>query len=448
MKSKYYRILQFSLSLLCISFTMLYAQQEQQTYELSAQKAVEMALSNNRSIKALDHQLKGAQYDVKSAATNFFPQASLSAQYTRLSEIELSGAMANYGSLMGAGLENSYSVGLQVSQPIFTGFQLVNGLKSAKTAKVLQETTNQKTKQAIEYGVMQIYWGLVSLQKSQVVANEAKKQLEELASNQAAMMEQGVTTEHDYLLTKAALAQAEVGVLNVEETLKSMKRQFSVLLGLPVNSEIVLTDTNAGAKEIAAVNIDSLISNAKSERLDLKETCLQLQLSELSVKSLKSAWFPSLYANFAYNYANPDQLRQEEWGDNWTLTAALNFTLWDWGNRSYKIKKAKEQKLSLTELFAQKQETIESEVLDAYKEVNMNIKNLEVANLTAEAHEKNYQASVAKHEEGVISTYELLDTHNDYISAQYQALQAATNLELAVVNLRMGGLGKAAASNQ
>ena len=58
-----------------------------------------------------------------------------------------------------------------------------------------------------------------------------------------------------------------------------------------------------------------------------------------------------------------------------------------------------------------------------------------------EAREKAYDASLAKYEEGVIPMYELLDAHNSLISAKYAALQTATSLKLAIINLDMGGLG-------
>ena len=426
-----------SLVLLCFSFTLLYAQPDNQPVEISAEMAVMMAMNNNRNIKALDHQLKGTEYDVKSAVTRFLPQVSLSGNYNKL----------NIETVPGMG-KNSYKFGLQVQQPIFTGFQILNGLKSTKLSHTLQEATNDKTRQTIKYAVLQIYWGLVSLQKSQTVAIEAKKQLKELTSNQEAMMEQGMTTEHDYLLTKASLAQAEMNELNVIKTLKSMKRQFALLLGIPVNSEIILTDSTAGLKEITTNNVDSLITRAQMERPDLKEICYQLQLSEIGIKTARSSYLPSLYTGFSYSNSRPDMLRRDQWGDNWTLYATLNFNLWDWGDRTFKIKKAKEQKLSLVELFEQKKADIESDVLDALSDVNLSSKALEVAQLMADAREKNYHASLAKHEEGVISTYELLDTHNSYISAQYQALQAATNLELAVINLEMDGIGKTTDMNQ
>ena len=441
-----------SLVLLCFSFTLLYAQPDNQPVEISAEMAVMMAMNNNRNIKALDHQLKGTEYDVKSAITNFLPDVSLSGQYTRLSKQDdlpsVPGGMSSGLLGMGMDMENTYNFGLQIQQPIFTGFQILNGLRSAKLSHTLQEMTNDRTRQTIKFAVLQIYWGLASLQKSQTVASEAKRQLEELASNQEAMMEQGMTTEHDYLLTKASLAQAEMNELNVIKSLKSMNRQFALLLGIPVNSKIILTDSTAGSKEITTNNVDSLITSAYMERPDLKETCFQLQLSDLGIKAARASYYPSLYAGFSYSNSRPDNFYRDQWGDSWTLYASLNFTLWDWGNRAFKVKKAKEQKLSLVELFEQKKADIESDVLDALSDVNLSSKALEVAQLMADAREKNYHASLAKHEEGVISTYELLDTHNSYISAQYQALQAATNLELAVINLEMDGIGKTTDMNQ
>ena len=45
--------------------------QSAESVDLSAGMAVEMAMKNNYSIKALEHQQKQAEYDIKSAKTGF-----------------------------------------------------------------------------------------------------------------------------------------------------------------------------------------------------------------------------------------------------------------------------------------------------------------------------------------------------------------------------------------
>ncbi len=410
------------------------ARKQQVPVELSAGQAVEMAMENNRTIRSLGHQLKGADYNVKSAATNLLPRVALNGSYTRLD-------MDDEMKILSGGSDNSYSVGVQIQQPVFTGFATLNGLRSARVSRAVQESGNETVKQTIRYAVLQIYWGMVNLQKSQTVATEAIRQLEELTSNQEAMMEQGMATEHDYLLTKASLEQARINELGVRKSISSMKRQFAALLGLPVSTEIALTDTSAAQPDRAITDVDSVVQAALQKRPDLKETVSQVRLTELGVKSAQSALYPTLSAGFSYSNTRPDQLRRDQWGDNWTFSAQLNFTLWDWGNRNFQIRKAREQQLSMVALLEDKRASVEKEVLDAYYDVEQSSKVLQAAELLVEAREKAYEASNAKHSEGVISTFELLEAHNSYVSAKHQALQAATDLELAVVKLDMGGLG-------
>lgn len=417
------------------------AQTRNEPVQLSADQAVKMAMEKNRTIKALDHQLKGADYSVKSAATNLLPHIALNGSYTRL-------GMDDEMKLLSGGNDNSYSIGMQIQQPVFTGFATLNGLHSARVSRAVQESGNETVKQTIRYAVLQIYWGLVNLQKSQTVASEAVRQLEELTSNQEAMMEQGMATEHDYLLTKASLEQARMNELNVKKSISSMKREFAVLLGIPVSTEIALTDTSAALQARVVTNADSVVQAALHKRPDLQETASQVELTELGVKIAQSALYPTLSAGFSYSNARPDQLRRDQWSDNWAVSAQLNFTLWDWGNRNFQIRKAKEQQFSVMELLEDKKATVEKEVLDAYFDVEQSSKELEVAELLVGAREKAYEASLAKHSEGVIPMFELLDAHSSYISAKFQALQAATNLELAVINLDMGGLGSSSRTEQ
>lgn len=410
--------------------------------QLSALQAVDMAKKGNRSLAALEHLLTGADCDVKSATTALLPHASLTGNYTRKSGNDMLSVFAN------TALKNSYSVGFEAQQPLFTGFATINGLKSAQLSRTLQRTSNEKTEQVITYAVLQIYWGLVNLEKSRSVAGDAVQQLDELVANQAALLDQGMATEHDYLLTKASLVQAQMNELNAGKMLRSMKRQFAVLLGLPVNSDIFLTDTVVHRTAILPVNQDSLVASTLSERPDLKEADLKLQLSGLAVTMTRSAYYPSIVAGFSYTTSRPDfskfmRYQQERWGDDWYGYAALNFNLFDWGNRFFKVKKAKEQYCALLLVNEENRATVEREVRDAHEAVGQEKQALEAAELLAEAREKAYDASYAKHEEGVLPMYELLNAHSNFIAAKYQALQAATTLELALVNLQIGGLGTA-----
>ncbi len=436
----------YTLLLLVAGVYQIFAQSVQRV-EVSAEKAVEMAMKNNHSIKVLEHQQKQAEYDIKSATTEFLPSVSVSGSYSR-KKIEGISGLFDPGMASAFGLnENSFNYGLQVQQPIFTGFAILNGLNSAKLSSTITKESAETVRQKIRYAVLQIYWGIVSLQKSGSVASEAIKQLEELTSNQEARMEQGMSTEHDYLLTKASLAQARMNELKVNKSVSSMKRQFAILLGLPATTEIELIDTSAEGNLSRNVNLDSTVSSALSGRSDLKEARLKMNLADLGIKAAKSAFYPSIVAGFGYSNESPEPDIREMWRYNWAASISLKFDLLDWGDRNFKLKKAREQQLALKEVLQEKKATVEKEVLDAYHEVEQLQSETEAADLLMEAREKAYNASLAKYEEGVIPMYELLDAHNSLVSAKYAALQTATSLKLAVINLDMGGLGSGSSNS-
>lgn len=434
-------------AVVALVFTMVLSaavKAEEKVYELSSEQAVEMAMKNNHFLKSLDHQLKQSEYGVKSAVTNFLPQASFSGSYAKIgNDLDYNSGMSQMPLNVRDMLmpDQNTSIEIQIQQPIFTGFATLNGLRSARLSHTIQGVSNEKNKQNIQYAIQQVYWGIVSLQKSKGVANEAIRQLQELTSNQEAMMEQGMSTEHDYLLTKASLAQAQLNEMKVGKNIASMKRQFAVLLGLPATSEIVLTDTNAVNEIPKNGNIDSILNVTLTNRPDLKESKLSVNKADLGLKLSEASLYPTVGAIFKWGNSAVDFSDIDDWKYSWTLGLSLNFKLFDWGDRAYKVKQAKYQKLALDELYIQKKSSVEKEVIDAFHEVEQTSKELQTAKLLADAREKAYNAFVAKHEEGVIPMYELLDAHNQFVSAKYGVLQASTSLRLAIINLEMGGLG-------
>lgn len=429
-------------ALLLASSVPLRAQDAGEEVLLSAGKAVEMAMNNNRTLMALDHQLRATDYSVKSAVTGFLPKVSVSGTYTRQGVSDAQEQMMRAFGVTDD-LANSFNAGLDIKQPIFTGFATLNALRSAQTSRTLQEATNETTAQTIRYAVLQIYWGLVNLEKTKAVSTQAVKQLEELSANQSAMLEQGMSTEHDQLLTDASLAQARFNEIAVEKSILSLKRQFAILLGLPVGSRITLTDTTTATVVHSSENVDSIVKSALENRPDLREMKLQDRLAELGVRLTRSSCFPTLAAGFSYTESRPEQIMQSPW----YAYTALSFDLFDWGDRIFKIRKAKEERLSLLSLLEQKRATVEKEVMDAWQATWQASKELEVATILVGAREKAYQASVAKYEEGIMPMYELLDAHSDLISARKAVLQAATDLELARIDLEMGGLGSSSSNS-
>jgi outer membrane protein TolC len=457
------KLIKYSLIALLITIVMPDAQASENTLTISAQQAVDMAMKNNHTIKSLDHQLKGTEYSIKSAVTSFLPRVVLNGSYGHLGidapattntptipppvEFDLGDqyVLSNISNMMGGGIslttDNSYSLGLQIQQPIFTGFATINGLRAAQVSRAMQEKSNEKIRQTIHYAILQVYWGLVSLEKSETVALEATRQLDELTANQQARMEQGMVTEHDYLLAKASLAQAKMNELNINKTVSSMKRQLATLLGMPSSTVIILSDTNITTRSTEKVDLDSAVHHALMTRPDLGSSRLSLRLAEINTKVTKSAFYPTLVGGFGYSQSRPDRSYKDQWGDSWNVSLALNFTLLDWGNRSFQLRKAYEQELTYTELLKEKESTVEKEVYDAYYDVDQSQLKLETAELLVEAREKSYEAALAKHDEGVISMYELLDAYNTFVAAKYQVLQSATSLELAIINLDLGGQG-------
>ena len=411
-----------------------------ESFSLSAEQAVMLAQENNRTLKALDHQLKATELGIKSAVTGLLPQASLSSTYTRKSGNDM------FSQFLGSDLKNSYSLGIDVQQSLFNGFATINSLRSARTTSTLQKATNEKNAQTICFAVLQIYWSIMNLQKSEIVADEAIRQLEELTASQKAMFDQGMAAEHDYLLTGASLEQARMNLIEVTGTIETMKRQFAELLGLPVTTELKLIDTSV-APEVPPGDNDSIIAWALENRPDLRESELQLRLSNLGVKMNRSSLFPAVTAGYSWSASRPDQTLQDQWGDDWSAYIALNFTLFKWGDRFFKIRKAREEYLSLSLLHEQKKSMVEREVRDAFQEVEVSVKKLKAARLLADAREKAYEASHAKYDEGVIPMYELLDSHSALVSAKYQTVQATTDLKLAVINLTMAGLGGSSESS-
>jgi len=112
----------------------------QNSLTLTVDQAVETGFANNKALKISFYGLKGAEAKLNEVGTSRYPSLSLSAVYTRLSEVDPFSIVTPFGTFnLAPSIVNSYTTKLTLAQPLFTGFRLSSavdladiGLQNAK----------------------------------------------------------------------------------------------------------------------------------------------------------------------------------------------------------------------------------------------------------------------------------------------------------------------------
>jgi outer membrane protein TolC len=436
---------------------------------LTPEKAVELALKNNKQLKAAEWSLKEKEQGKKEAVTGFLPKVSGTAMYRKTSDVPSFGAgggassqpvdpmmqpfitaLEEMFSSMEMGSTDNYSLGLNVSQPIFTGFKIINAHKLAKTANQAQKNEYEKNQQLIAYGAVSLFWLAYTFDEAVKLAADAEAQLKKLSEDQQKMFEAKMIAEQDLLQIKASYTKAKVESIRTERQKRGHYRNLINFLDLEPGTSIILQYDQNEKTETVAQNLKDYIDFVKKSRPDKQQSENTLEILALSEKMSKSNYYPTLAASFDYTYARPNQAVsfQDEWADSWSIMVIATWNLFDWGAAYRQGKQAEYRRMALKEINEAQERTIVSEAIDSWEAVEESQKEYDAAKEATQAADLNYKATKLKYEEGMVTTFEFLSAQSSLTSSQFSELGVLVKLKLALENMKIGGLGSSLASGQ
>ena len=192
--------------------------------EKDVQALIELAKSSRPDLAAAEAQIKASEANILSAHANSLPTLSLIGNYT-------------YYESLGVASIPSWMVGVQVSMPLFTGFNNTYQIKSAEEQVEIQSANRDKLEQSVDLDVWRVYYTLEAtkenLRNTEELLNSALKS-EEVAlgryregvgnivellntvSNLANARFQHVQAHYNWRIGKAQLAQA-LGRLDLDD---------------------------------------------------------------------------------------------------------------------------------------------------------------------------------------------------------------------------------------
>lgn len=145
---------------------------------LTAESVYESALGHRPEIKSAEYRLKGSEYNVKSAKSNYYPSLSLGAQigtgYYKMTGVPNNSFGKQFNDNMSSG------IGLSLQIPIFNKFEIKNNVHSAQIAVESSKLEITSAKLELKKAIQQAYYNAVAsksrweaAQKSEVASKEA-----------------------------------------------------------------------------------------------------------------------------------------------------------------------------------------------------------------------------------------------------------------------------------
>ncbi len=419
--------------ILVVQITNLQAQ----TQQLSLIQAQDFALKNAFQVKNAQHDKSSADLTSDELLGIGLPQLNGSLQYQNFINLPTSIIPGDFFGAPGQdvkvqfGVPHQLTVGLSASQLLFDGTWLV-GLQASKAYAELQRKNIQKSEIDIRAKTAEAYSTALTTQANLAILRDMLTNMQGLLNETEAMQREGFSEQQDVDQLMLSVNELMIQIGYTEQYVKITKDLLKFTIGMPLSTEIELTDSWESLTETAGDDILSFNANSTID-VQLAENGLLMQ--QLNVKSKKAALMPNLAA--FYN-VQTQGLRDEfdyfdtslPWFPIQLWGIQLNVPILSGGSKTKTIKKTEVEVKRMTDMVSMTKEAVQLEYNTATTELSFSKKRMTQAKANLELAKSILQKEEIKYREGLSNSFNITQRNQQVINAQ----SAYTNAAIAYMN--------------
>ena len=385
------------------------AQEATPTMHLTLDKAIELALDENPTIKVAEKEIELKEVSKTEAWQNLLPTVTLDGTVTY--NIKVAEIKASMGSFkMGMDDSNTWNGALQVALPLYAPavYQTMNLTKSDLELAVEK---SRGSKIDLVNQVTKAYYQLMLAQDSYNVLNENYKLAETNFNIVNAMYEQGRVSEYDKISAEVQKNSAWPSVVSGKNAVEIAKLQLKVLMGITADVNIVIDDNlkNHESEMKMATNKEiDLTRNSTLRQIDMQGELLSKQR-----KLLKTSYYPTLALVGSYQYQSMSNTNWEVHNYNWSnassLTLSLSIPLFKASNQT-KLKSNKIQQYQLAETRINTERMLSMQAQSYLDNMTKSAEQLESNKTAVELAKKGLEISQKRYDVGKGTILELTNS--------------------------------------
>lgn len=410
------------------------------TTSIDIKQAINMALTNNYSLKADSLNNPIAGYGVRVAKSALLPQLNFS------SKAEYNAALPSQmlpGKFIGEpdkdlipvqfGTRFSTGAGIEATQTLISKAARLQ-VDAAEMNTGIAKTKHLLTREELVYQVATAYYDLLATTEKIITTKKDYTNIREIEVIAKAQYETGVLKRIDF-------ESLQINAANIQSQLDQWQTKynqqlvyFKYLLGVPANSVITV------ANDVTRVN--GSVQSGGTRLWDREDVHLYRQLiasKELELKMIKAEKMPSVNAFARFNYQSQfnnagDALKNDYGYKSSTVGISTTIPLFDGYRRKNRLNMAQVELKQLQLRNEQQQQLANMEWISASETLQNNRKQAIITQQNLELAEKVFTSRKALYTEGVTTLIELLDAERELSQSRNLYTQAQINVQTSLVN--------------
>ncbi len=433
--------------------------------------ALEIALSENPTVKVADMEITKKQYARKSAYGALLPQLDIIGQYQRAikrqtvyfdegfglgggdidpteytpEELQilqvLNKMMMPDPETSGDGIQmgrfNVWSAGLNVSLPVVMPSLWKNIQMSEVDIRLAMEKARSSRIDLVNQ-VKKAFYSLLLAQDSYAVFRKTYEtdslNLEQIRNR----FNQGVVAEYDVITADVRLKSLIPNILQSENMMKIAELQLKMLMGIDGEMPLKVTgslDNYRNSMFDAIIPADtSLINNS-----DIRQFDLQAEQAKKAWEMQKLQYAPTLVTSFNWTYMsqnNDFRFRDYRWDPYSMLGVTLQIPLFNGGQRYHNVKQAEVQLNQLGEQRKEVERGLKLSIRNNYDLISKNIEQIVATESSVAQARKGHEITLKRYETGMgtivdvnAAALAVINAELQYRNAIYDYLAAKADLE-------------------
>lgn len=417
----------------------------QDVLKLDLEKALEIALSENPTVKVADKEIEKKKYAQKGTYAALFPQINFTADYTRTLKKQV---MYMDGFDMGGGSDEStpgmegidMSKGIEVGRDNnwTTGFNLSMPLVNATLWKSLSISAldvelsieqARSSKISMVNQVKKSFYAVLLANDSYRVFKESYDNAMENYLDIKKKYDQGTVAEYDLIRADVTVKNSEPNMLQAENSLTLAKWQLKALLGMDLEMAIDCEGELADFESVLFADYMAT-DTTLAGNTDLKQIDLQMQQLKKTLTMQKFDYLPtlSLTGMYQWNAMNNDfKFKNYNWTPYSIVGVSLTVPIFSGGSKYHKIKQTQ---VSMHQMDLQRDDTkrnLQLAIKQYLDNMRTCVKQFDAAQKGVEQANKGYKIAQKRYDTGAGTLLEMND-------AELALTQAKLNLNQSIYN--------------
>lgn len=289
---------------------------------LSIDDAVTLSLASDARVQSSVWDTLAAKAKTEEARRRMFPSFSVSASYSRLSDLKSTVSLGPTSMTIDS-LDDVYTLAANAQYPVFTGFRLQEAVHLAEIQSLGKDINAEMIQRAVAFEAQRAYWEALRSLKNVGMLQE---NLALMVNNRDITKKQyalGTVIEADVLSSEMRCDQAGMELSGaVTARTRAFLTLSSIMSGEGANDPFPdgelsfvlstepedLTDSISSISSFGSpIEVAKLIGKALERRPETRAASLATKAAESSLRIAKAPLYPTLNLTGNYTYANPNQ---------------------------------------------------------------------------------------------------------------------------------------------